>query len=157
MTHNAMNQHEPSRDDHLDAVLRTELRWEAPPDLTLRLLNLVPGGALFELLPEREKPKHWYSMLVLVLTAVAVGLSLAVAWRFYSLVGAELGLSMMLTQLREAPGIGLQRLYEALPASRQVVAVLVAVRDQLHWLLLAAVLWLAFDGGGQQRMAPRRI
>ena len=158
MTHDTFNQHEPSRDDRLDAVLRTELRWEAPPDLTLRLLSLVPGGALFDLIPEREKPKQWYSMLVLVLTAVAVGLSLAVAWRFYSLVGAELGLSMMFAQLREAPAIGLQRLYEALPASRQVVALLVAVRDQLHWLLLAVVLWLAFDSGGQQRrMVTRRI
>lgn len=155
MTNDPTNQHNPARDDRLDALLRTELRWEAPPDLTLRLLNLVPGGALLELLPEQARPKQWYSTLVLVLTAVAVGISLAVAWRFYSLVGAELGLGMMLAQLRDAPGIGLQRLYEALPASRQVVAVLFAVRDQLHWLLLAAVLWLAFDNG-QQRMVTRR-
>jgi hypothetical protein len=156
MTHDPINQHDPAHDDRLDAILRTELRWEAPPDLTTRLLNLVPGGALFGLIPEPAKPKQWYSTLVLVLTAVAVGLSLAVAWRFYSLVGAELGLGVMLVQLREAPALGLQQLYESLPASRQVVALLVAVRDQLHWLLLAVVLWLAFDNG-QQRMAPRRV
>lgn len=157
MAHEPITQHDASRDDRLDAILRTELRWEAPPDLTLRLLNLVPGGALLGLVPEREKPKQWYSMLVLVLTAIAVGLSVAVAWHFYSLVGAELGLSAMFAQLRDAPAIGLKRLYEALPASRQVVAVLAAVRDQLHWLLLAAVLWLAFDSGGQQRsMTTRR-
>ncbi len=155
MTHETMNQPEPSRDDQLDAILRTELRWDAPPDLTARLLSLVPGVALLEFVPERAKPKPWYSMLVLVLTAVAVGLSLAVAWRFYSLVGVELGLEVMFAQLREAPAIGLQRLYEALPASRQGVALLVAVRDQLHWLLLAVVLWLAFDNG-QPRMVPVR-
>jgi hypothetical protein len=94
-------------------------------------------------------------MLVLVLTAVAIGLSLAVAWQFYSAVGAELGLGAMLAQLGEAPGIGLQRLYDALPASRQFVAIVVAVRDQLHWLLLAVVLWLALDGWQPRRVAQR--
>jgi hypothetical protein len=158
MTNEAMNQPDPGRDDRLDVILRSELRWEAPPDLTARLLSLVPGGALIGMAPAPVKPKPWYSLVVLVLTAIAVGLSLAVAWRFYSVVGAELGLGVMWAQLREAPAIGLQRLYEALPASRQVVAVLVAVRDQLHWLLLAAVLWLAFDGGQQQqRVARQRV
>lgn len=131
-------------DDRLDSVLRHELRWEAPAELTARLLSLVPGAPALAFVPAR--PKSWYSMLVLVLTAVAIGLSLAVAWQVYSAVGAELGLAAVLDQLRYAPAIGLQRLYEALPASRQVVAVLVALRDQLHWLLLAIVLWLALDG-----------
>jgi hypothetical protein len=138
--------HEPARDpeDGLDALLRAELRWEAPPELTARLLSLVPGMPLLGSLPARPKP--WYSTLVLVLTAIAVGLSLAVAWQVYGALGAELGLTAVFEQLRLAPLIGLQRLYEALPASRQAVEVLVAVRDQLHWLLLAMVLWLALDG-----------
>ncbi len=131
-------------DDGLDSVLRQELRWEAPPELTARLLNLIPGAP--PLAVATPRPKSWYSFLVLVLTAVAIGLSLAVAWQVYSAVGAELGLAAVIEQLRYAPAIGLQRLYEALPASRQVVAVVVAVRDQLHWLLLAIVLWLALDG-----------
>lgn len=144
-----MNTRDP--DDRLDALLRHELRWEAPPELTARLLGLIPGAPILAMVPQR--PKSWYSMLVLVLTAVAVGLSLAVAWQVSSAVGAELGLSAILEQLRYAPMIGLQRLYEALPASRQAVALLVAVRDQLHWLLLAIVLWLALDGG-QPRLRP---
>ncbi|NTU79565.1 MAG: NAD-glutamate dehydrogenase [Chloroflexales bacterium] len=137
-----MNARDP--DDRLDSVLRHELRWEAPPELTARLLSLIPGAPMLAIAPAR--PKTWYSMLVLVLTAVALGLSLAVAWQIYSVVGAELGLAAIIEQLRYAPMIGLQRLYEALPASRQAVAVLVAVRDQLHWLLLAIILWLALDG-----------
>ncbi len=144
----------PSREpeDALDQILRQELRWEVSPMLTAQLLALVPGAPAVIAL---ARPKPWYSMLVLVLTAVAIGLSLAVAWQVYSVVGAELGLGAMLAQLREAPGIGLQRLYDALPASRQFVALLVAVRDQLHWLLLAVVLWLALDGW-QPRRAPQR-
>jgi hypothetical protein len=137
---------EPARDpeDGLDALLRAELRWEAPPELTARLLSLVPGVPLLGTLSARPQP--WYSTLVLVLTAIAVGLSLAVAWQVYGVLGAELGLTAVFEQLRLAPLIGLQRLYETLPVSRQAVAVLVAVRDQLHWLLLALVLWLALDG-----------
>ena len=131
-------------DDGLDSLLRHELRWEAPPELTARLLNLIPGAPALAMAAPR--PKSWYSLVVLVLTAVAIGLSLAVAWQVYSAVGAELGLAAVLEQLRYAPAIGLQRLYEALPASRQAVAVVVAVRDQLHCLLLAIVLWLALDG-----------
>ncbi|RRR69800.1 MAG: anti-sigma factor [Candidatus Viridilinea halotolerans] len=141
------NPQEPTRapDDGFDALLRQELRWEPPPELTLRLLNLVPGAPLLAALPP-PRPKPWYSTLVLVLTAIAIGLSLAVAWQVYGLLGAELGLTAVFEQLRHAPLIGLQRLYEALPMSRYVVEILVAVRDQLHWLLLALVLWLAFDG-----------
>lgn len=142
-----------ARDDSLDQLLRQELRWEAPPDLTLRLLGLIPGGQAVVIAPPR--PKSWYSLAVLVLTAAAVGISLAVAWQIYGALGAELGLSSVLAQLWDAPGIGLQRLYEALPASRGAVALLVAVRDQLHWLLLAIVLWLALDGW-QPRLLPRR-
>ncbi len=141
---NAPEQFTRDPEDRLDAVLRQELRWEAPPELTLRLLGLIPGTPLLAVPPPR--PKTWYSMAVLVLTAMALGLSLAVAWQVLGSVSAELGFAGVLEQLRHAPALGLQRLYEALPASRQAVAVLVAIRDQLHWLLLAIVLWLALDG-----------
>ena len=142
-------------DDGFDVVLRHELRWEVPTELTARLLSLVPGAPLLAVAAPRPRPKTWYSMLVLVLTAVAIGLSLAVAWQLFGVLSAELGFAAALEQIRYAPAIGLQRLYDALPASRQVVAMLVAVRDQLHWLLLAIVLWLALDGW-QPRLAVRR-
>jgi hypothetical protein len=141
-------------EDTLDQILCKELRWEVPPALAAQLLSLVPGAPMLGV-SALARPKSWYSLLVLVLTAVAIGLSLAVAWQVYSAVGAELGLGPILAQLQSAPAVGLQRLYEALPASRQLVSLLVAVRDQLHWLLLAVVLWLALDGW-QPRLAPRR-
>lgn len=144
----------PSRDpdDRLDAVLRQELHWETPPEVSARLLALVPGNQVPALaVPAPPRPQSWYSMLVLMLTAAAVGLSLGVAWQFYGTVGAELGLIAMFEQLRYAPLIGLQRLYDALPASRQVVAILLVIRDQIHWLLLAIMLWLAFDQQPQRQ------
>ena len=64
-------------DDGLDSLLRYELRWEAPPELTARLLLLIPAAAPLAI----DRPKSWYSALVAVLTAVALGLSLAVAWQ----------------------------------------------------------------------------
>ncbi|MEI7772584.1 MAG: anti-sigma factor [Chloroflexales bacterium] len=141
-------------EDALDQILCQELRWEAPAMLTAQLLALVPGAPVLALSPQ-ARPKSWYSLLVLVLTAVAIGLSLAVTWQLYSLVGAELGLGGMFAQIQAAPAIGLQRLYDALPISRQLVGLLVAVRSQLHWLLLAVVLWLALDGWQPRRLAQR--
>ncbi len=149
----APEQYTRDPDDRLDTLLRQELRWEAPPELTMRLLSLIPGAPLLPVAPAR--PKTWYSMLVLVLTATAIGLSLAVAWQVLGAVSAELGFAAVLEQLRDAPAIGLQRLYDELPATRQVVAVLAAIRDQLHWLLLAAVLWLALDGWQPRRSVVR--
>lgn len=143
-------------DDALDKLLRQELRWDAPPDLTSRLLGLIPSSPLFAITTTRPRPQPWYSMLVLVLTAMVVGLSLAIAWQVVGSISAELGLLAVLDQLRVAPAIGLQRLYEALPVSRQVVAVLAAVQDQLHWLLLAIVLWLALDGWQPRRVASHQ-
>jgi len=147
----------PTRDpdDSFDALLRQELRWSVPPELAARLMSLVPGAPLLGIALARPRPKSWYSMLVLVLTAVAIGLSLAVAWQVFGVLSTELGFAAALDQLRYAPAIGLQRLYDTLPASRQAVAIAVAVRDQLHWLLLAVVLWLALDGW-QPRLTPRR-
>jgi hypothetical protein len=81
-----------------------------------------------------------------MLTALAIGLSLAVAWQFYATLGAQLGLEGYWAQLQAAPANGLEQLVTTVPASRYVVAVLSGISRQLHWLLLAAVLWLALDG-----------
>ncbi|MEI7646394.1 MAG: anti-sigma factor [Chloroflexales bacterium] len=139
-------------EDALDQILRQELRWEVTPLLAAQLLALVPGAPVLAL-SAQARPKSWYSLLVLVLTAVAIGFSLAVTWQIYRLVGDELGLGAMLAQIQAAPAVGLQRLYDALPISRQVVGLLVVVRNQLHWLLLAVVLWIALDGWQPRRLA----
>lgn len=148
------NQFTRDPDDKLDQLLRQELRWEVPPAVTARLLGLVPGALLAVATPP-PRPRPWYSMLVLVLTAAAIGLSLAVAWQILGALTAEFGMAAWLEQLRYAPALALDRLYETMPASRQLVSLIVAVRDQLHWLLLAVVLWLAVDGW-QPRLSPQR-
>lgn len=144
-------QHNP--DDIFEQALRSELHWEAPPELTARLLALVPGGAAMGMLPDVAmlvpgyvRPKTWYTVLVLSLTAMIIGLSLAIAWQFYGLVGSQLGLTGWWQQIQVAPDLGLRWLYAELPLTRYIVAILSSVRDQLHWLLLAVVLWLALDG-----------
>lgn len=149
------DQHTREPDDRLDTLLRQELRWEVPPEVTARLLGLVPGAVLLGVVPPPARPRPWYSMLILVLTAAAIGLSLAVAWQIFGALTAEFGLASFVEQLRYAPALALDRLYEALPASRQAVSIAVAVREQLHWLLLAIVLWLALDGW-QPRLSARR-
>jgi hypothetical protein len=127
-------------DDRFDALLRAELFVEAPSDLTQRLLGLIPGAS-----PMRVPPKRWYVLLVYSLTVAALMVSLGVAWQIYAQLAVQVGLPELLASLRAAPAQGLARLYELLPQSRQVVEVLVAVRDQLHWLLLALVMWAALD------------
>jgi hypothetical protein len=132
--------------DRLDALLRAELRWEAPAALTAQLLALVPGAPVLFAAAPQPKPKRWYVVLVMVLTAAAVLLSLIVAWQFYSLIGAQLGLPEMWRALMDAPSLGLARLLEALPQASYAVSLLSGVRSYLYWLLLVAVLWLALDG-----------
>ncbi len=142
--HNSDELIQHNADDTFEQVLRSEMRWEAPPELTNRLLGLVPGAVGVAVMPARPKP--WYMVLVISLTAMIIGLSLAIAWQFYGLLGTQLGLADWWQQLQIAPDLGLRWLYAELPATRYVVAVLSSVRDQLHWLLLAVVLWLALDG-----------
>ena len=146
MEHTNDIQHERDPDDRLDMLLRNELRWEAPAALTAQLLALVPGAPALYASAPALKPKRWYVILVMALTAAAIALSLIVAWQFYSLIGAQLGLPEMWRALLDAPGLGLARLLEALPQASYAVSLIDGVRSYLYWLLLVAVLWLALDG-----------
>jgi len=82
---------------------------------------------------------------MLLLTIAITTLSLAIAWWFYGTISAELGLNVLVEQLRSIPELLLQQLYLAFPMLRQLVDLLVSVQNQLHWLLLAMILWLAAD------------
>ncbi len=161
--------HEP--EDALDAVLRTELSWQAPPDLSSRLVALAQQQSFSAVAATAEtlatpadpihhgpvliddsptQPRTAYSIMVIVLTSIAVGLSLTVAWRFYDIIIAELGLIGVWNQVQATMALALDWLYAELPASRQVVSVLGSAYEQvywlLNWLLVAIVLWLALDG-----------
>jgi hypothetical protein len=147
-------------EDALDRVLRDELRWQTPPDLSARLMALVPQTALvvslYSVPIERPRANPWYSTLVLLLTTLALGISMAIAWQIASSLGAEFGLVGIWEQIRAWPELALQWLFSTVPASRALVAMLESVRDQLHWLLLALVFWLALDGWQPQRRRPQQ-
>jgi F0F1-type ATP synthase assembly protein I len=146
-------QHDPH--DTLDPVLCTELFWQAPPELTHKLLELIPGTPADNTLPEATfvpppaapaRPSTWYVVLVSILTSVAVALSLMVTWRFYGIVSAELGLLAWWDNVNMMLSAWLNWLYTELPATHYLVEALKQVHAQLHWLLIAVVLWLALDG-----------
>lgn len=136
-------------EDSFDRVLRSELAWQASPELTACLLELVPAGAQMLAYPEHPpapaRPRTWYTTLVTILTMLAVSLSLAVAWQYLLLVGAELGLAGIVSQAQALPGTLLGWLYAELPAARSLVELLSTAQAYLHWLLIAIVLWLAVD------------
>lgn len=136
----------------LDVVLRGEMRWEAPTALSDRLLALA---AVMPLTPDeaqpaprplaRPQPKGWHVTLAYVLTALAIGLSLAVVWSVGSVLVGTLGVQTFLAQLQALPAQLTAQLTTALPESRFVVAFFLYVHDKLLWLLLAAVLWAVLD------------
>ncbi len=134
------------RHDTLDTMLRTEIRWEAPAQLTDRLLLLAAALPLASAAPlPRPRPKGWHVTLAYVLTALLIGLSLAVAWNVFSLLAGELAVQGLLAQIQALPAQLMAELTRALPESRFVVAFFLYVHDKLLWLLLAAVLWAVLD------------
>jgi hypothetical protein len=152
---NAPDTRDPA--DRLDALLRSELRWETPPALTAQLLGLVPGGAAISqylIIPER--PKRWYVWLVSILTVVAVVVSLLVAAQLYSTLGDQIGLPGLWQALADSVSNSWARLVDALPAARYLLLALAGVRNYLYWLLLVAVLWVALDGWSPRFPTLRR-
>ena len=128
----------------LNAVLRAELQWQAPAALTAQLLALAAAGPA-ALILARPRPKRWYVVVVYLLTATAIGLSLAVAWQFFGLFAAQIGLGAMLEQALAVPGQWLDQITRALPVSPAAIQFLLKAREQLLWLLLVAVLWAVVD------------
>ena len=130
----------------LDMALRAELHWEAPAALTARLLELAAGPApLVAQSAARLHPKRWYVTTVYLLTAAAIGLSLAVAWQFFGLLATQMGLGDALGQLLAAPSQGFELLTRMLPVSPGAIDFVLKVREQLLWLLLVAILWAVVD------------
>ena len=130
------------RSQTLDVLLRAELRWEAPTDLTTRLLALAVTAPL---LPLPVRPSRWYVNLIYALTVAVVAISLAVAWQLFGALVTQLGVVDATTELLALPGRALQQLTQAMPESRYAIDLFTRVRDQLIWLLLVAILWAALD------------
>jgi hypothetical protein len=128
----------------LNAVLRAELQWQVPAALTAQLLALAATGPA-ALTIARPQPKRWYVVVVYLLTATAIGLSLAVAWQFFGLFAAQIGLSSVFEQALAVPGQWLDQIAQTLPVSPAAIQFLLKAREQLLWLLLVAVLWAVVD------------
>jgi predicted anti-sigma-YlaC factor YlaD len=133
----------------LDAVLRTEMRWEAPAALTASLLAIAATAPLAEneswRVAPQPRPQSWYVTLVYVLTSMAIAVSLMVAWQFVGGLLVQVGISDVWAWLWNAPSQAMQALVQTLPQARVALAFILDMRDKLLWLLLAAVLWAAFD------------
>jgi hypothetical protein len=132
-------------------LLRAEMSWEAPAALTARLLDLALAGPAALVTPPtaplvlRIQPKRWYVITVYLLTAAAIGLSLAITWQFVVLLAVQIGLGDAMAQLLAAPSQGFEQLTRMLPVSSGTIDFALKVREQLLWLLLVAVLWAVVD------------
>jgi len=132
----------------LDVALRAELQWQAPAALTAQLLAMAaigPAALAVAHAPARPRPKRWYVIVVYLLTATAIGLSLAIAWQLAAMLAAQMGLGEALRQLLAAPGQGYEQLVGMLPISRTAIDYFMKARQQLLWLLAVAVLWAVVD------------
>lgn len=138
------------RNQVIDATLRDELRWEVPAALTAHLMAIALQRPM--LLPI-ARPRRWYVIVVYVLTLLVMGVSLAVAWQIGAIVASQIGLGAAIGQMLALPGQWLSQLSQSLPESRYVIDFALRVRDQLLWLLLAAVLWAALDRTPQSSFA----
>jgi hypothetical protein len=134
-------------DDAFDKLLRVEMHWDAPPELSARLLALVPGTlAVMQMSPVKVQPKLWVRVLTLVLTILALGVSFAIAVQVYGTLATDLGFVTWWEQVQALPTIATGWLFDNVPAAGVIVGVLGSIRDQLHWLLAGLLLWVALDG-----------
>ena len=63
----------------------------------------------------------------------------------YQLVWFQLGAAQFVAQLEVWPARLMQTLYETMPFARELTSLIALIRTQLHWLLLALVLWIILD------------
>ncbi|MEF3273838.1 MAG: anti-sigma factor [Chloroflexus sp.] len=134
----------PPPEELLDAVLRQELRWEAPAELTQRLLKLVPGTSP-TVAPEPASLPAWRFYLAVALIAATMLISIISATYMYQIVWFQLGADYLLAQLEAMPARLLQTLYDTIPFARELISLAALLREQLHWVFLALVLWIMLD------------
>jgi hypothetical protein len=143
------------RSQALDTVLRAELRWEVPADLTARLLNIAITPAL--VYPPPPQPSRRVVTLVYILAVAIVAVSLAVVLQFMGILASQLGVADALTELFAMPSRVIQQLTQSLPESRYALDLLLRVRDQLVWLLLLAIVWVGLDRWSPRNLGNNRV
>ncbi|MEM8534350.1 MAG: hypothetical protein AAGF95_26115 [Chloroflexota bacterium] len=150
------------RQHSLDVVLRTEMRWETPADLTARLLNMAANPALFAnpSVMLQPRPKGWHVVMVYTITIMAVILSIAMGVQLFGLVAAQVGLQSTIDQIVAWPSLAIAQLIQIIPESRYLIDFFLHARTYLSWLLCVALVWAVLDrwtpqmsSGGQQVQA----
>jgi anti-sigma factor RsiW len=126
----------------IDRTLREELRWEVPSVLTAQLMAIALQSAAFSTAP---RPRRWYVVTVYTLTAMVLAVSLAVAWTFGGSLVMQIGLNDALAWVFDTPAQWLAQVMPMQTGSQWVLEFALRVRDQLLWLLLAAILWAILD------------
>lgn len=126
----------------LDGIMRAELHWEVPSDLSARLLALVAPAA-----PQliRTPPKRWHVVAAWIATTLSILLSLVIGWQLITLLMAQVDLAAALASLLALPSQALAYLTQQLPESRYAVDFFLRVRTQLVWLLAVALVWAVLD------------
>ncbi|GIV96928.1 MAG: anti-sigma factor [Herpetosiphonaceae bacterium] len=127
----------------LDTALKAELVVTAPPELTALLVAMVP--ALASGAPIRTK--RWYRQRLIaaliasvLVSASVILLALGFHW-FAQFVGAD----QIVATVTSWPGVLIEYLYYWLPASQYVVEAILSLREPLQWIVIALLLWRAFD------------
>lgn len=150
-------------EDGLDRMLRPAMRWEAPPQLTSNLLAMIAvAPSIMAAMPPdlafgpRPRPKRWYVVLVTILTILAIGVSLLVAWDLYGVVISELGLPALLSSIYTSMSESVNQFFAKMPQLGMFITMLAGVRNYLYWLLLVAVLWAVLDGWSPRPSSPQQ-
>jgi predicted anti-sigma-YlaC factor YlaD len=131
------------RHGELDRALQPLLVTSAPPELTARLLALVP--ALSAGMPIRSPRWHRQRRMVVVSAGILVTLSIVVLGLALSWIFTLLGAGQAVADLTSLPGEALGWLYQTLPSSRYVVDALLQLREPLQWTLVVALLWRSLE------------
>lgn len=134
----------------IDATLREELRWEVPSVLTAQLMAIALQAS--HLTPV-SRPRRWYILTVYLLTALVMAVSLAVAWTYGGAVLMQIGVHDALAWVFDIPAQWLAQATQTQPDSQRIIEFALRVRDQLLWLILAAILWALLDRSPQSLLA----
>ena len=113
-----------------------------PSVLTAQLMAIALQSTHFSTAP---RPRRWYVVTVYMLTAMVLAVSLAVAWTFGGSLVMQIGLGDALAWVFDTPAQWLAQVMPMQTGSQWVIEFALRVRDQLLWLLLAAILWALLD------------
>lgn len=158
------------RHETLDVALRAEIHWEAPLDLTASLLKLaalpldaLPEPKVYEpvLLPTmsveaaRSPLRMWQTVAIYSVVALAMAGSALLFWQLFGMLFGQIDMESLIAQVTAMPQTFLRQMTQLSPQSAYVVDFVLRVRDQLLWLLLAAIVWVAMDKFDLRRQARR--